>query len=839
MRLSFSAILNGLGLQFAQAIVLTTVLTTAHGAQSFPNLGARDIRPSTTGDGATGDSFGARVALCDGEFLVAATGDQTPIPSSASGQSAGSVRRFRVTPTGLEPLGKIELLGVEQSALFGLSLSCDTAELFIGAPGVGTLASASDAGTVFRYARIGGGWQFNGEVPGARPAGDARFGYASALDSEALIIGAPGENAVYVYRRAGLTLTGPQRVQATGIAAGAGFGRSVAFGNALAGDEFAVAAPDLAPAAVVRFSFAGPATEIARLTGPISFGRGLQYVGTQLMVGSPDVNGLVGRVDIFDTATGALSQTLAAPASGGAVEQFGENIASFAGTTLIAAPAARFNGVDAEGAVHRYTQAPSGTWRKTATLNSPEVANTRRADVFGNAIAIAASGIYVGAPYADAGGHPTQGRAYRFDSAGAAVASVDSGRGAAFDRFGLALAISQKPIASGATDQSERAIVGAFLVDSPVGIETGEATIYRRTRGGWQVEATLVPPDAQEEQRFGVSVDIDGDFAVVGSYWDVIGNTVDAGSAYVFQRVAATANRASSWQFLQKLTAPQPRERALFGFAVAIDGDRIAVGARGDSEFFSDQGGVVFFQRDVNGVFQPGPMLRPPLSAGFDSFAAFIDLRGDTALVGAPGAVRADSLAGGRAYLMTAAPGSNDWGFAQTLQDPTGTDGAGFGLSVSLGLNPMRAYVGAPFTSVSANAAVGRGLEFRPPTSASPDASRATDWVLVRSIESPITAPGTQFATSLAAHPNGVVLGAIGVDAPGLPDVGAGFFAPHVGPTEIQIAPLSARAAMGRTAAAANSGLALFGAPGTATVNPQEGAVFEYLGDGLFGDGVE
>ena len=514
------------------------------------------------------------------------------------------------------------------------------------------------------------------------------------------------------------------------------------------------------------------------------------------------------------------------------MEQFGESITAFENTVSISAPAARLNQTDGEGAVHLYNQF-AGLWQRTSTMQPPAAGNTPRADAFGYSVAMASSGIFVGAPYSEAGGHPTQGRAYRFSLQSAPMGSVDSGRGAAFDRFGSALAMSQKPSVF-PTAQGDHAIIGAFLVDSPSGIETGEAYIYRRARAGWKLEATLTPPDVLEEQRCGVSVEIDGDLAVIGSYWDVIQGAVDAGSAYVFKRVELSPGIVS-WKFLQKLTAPQPRERALFGFAVAIDGDRIAVGARGDSQFFTEQGGVVFFKRDRNGLFQPGPMLRPPDSGPFDTFAAFVDLSGDTALIGAPGTARKGIDAGGRAYLFSAAPGSNDWTFSQTLLDPNGAAGDGFGFAIALGTNPIRAYVGSPFTPEAGAPAVGRALEFRPTKTGAPD----TDWTLVRNIASPITAPGTQFATSLAAHPGGVVIGAIGIDGGGLPDIGAGFFAPHLEPARILPAPWIARASTGRFVAASPSGIALFGAPGAFTVNPQEGAVFELLGENLFGDGFE
>ena len=173
---------------------------------------------------------------------------------------------------------------------------------------------------------------------------------------------------------------------------------------------------------------------------------------------------------------------------------------------------------------------------------------------------------------------------------------------------------------------------------------------------------------------------------------------------------------------------------------------------------------------------------------------------------------------------------SNTWTFAQTLEDPQGLAGDGFGLSVALGESPLRAYVGTPIVGTETLSAIGRVVEFRP--------VRDT-WSVVKTIDSPIQAAGVQFATSLASHPDGVVVGAVGIDSGSLTDVGGGFFVPHSGTPVALVAPPNARGALGRTAAVNASGLALLGAPGTSTVNPQEGAVFEYLADALFGDGLE
>jgi len=63
---------------------------------------------------------------------------------------------------------------------------------------------------------------------------------------------------------------------------------------------------------------------------------------------------------------------------------------------------------------------------------------------------------------------------------------------------------------------------------------------------------------------------------VVGARLDDLGASVDQGSAYVFARSGGV------WTQQQKLTAGGGSANALFGFAVALDGDTLVVSAPGE-----------------------------------------------------------------------------------------------------------------------------------------------------------------------------------------------------------------------------------------------------------------
>gem|GEM_PF-3891769 len=62
----------------------------------------------------------------------------------------------------------------------------------------------------------------------------------------------------------------------------------------------------------------------------------------------------------------------------------------------------------------------------------------------------------------------------------------------------------------------DRAVIGA-LRDRDVAVNSGAAYVFVRSGMGWVEEAKLKAIDAQRDDRFGVSVSISGDTAVVGA----------------------------------------------------------------------------------------------------------------------------------------------------------------------------------------------------------------------------------------------------------------------------------------------------------------------------------
>ncbi len=94
--------------------------------------------------------------------------------------------------------------------------------------------------------------------------------------------------------------------------------------------------------------------------------------------------------------------------------------------------------------------------------------------------------------------------------------------GAVDDRFGFAAAVA-----------GDTAVVAA---DGGVGNSTipGSAYVFRYDGTAWVEEAKLMASHGAAADRFGVSVAVAGDTAVVGAFGDD-DNGTDSGSAYVFR----------------------------------------------------------------------------------------------------------------------------------------------------------------------------------------------------------------------------------------------------------------------------------------------------------------
>ena len=82
------------------------------------------------------------------------------------------------------------------------------------------------------------------------------------------------------------------------------------------------------------------------------------------------------------------------------------------------------------------------------------------------------------------------------------------------------------------------------------------------SKGNWSEKQKLLASDGGLDDRFGCSVEINGNDAIVGAYFDDVSGQGNAGSAYVYVYGGA------SWTQQQKLTASDYQANDEFGYSV-------------------------------------------------------------------------------------------------------------------------------------------------------------------------------------------------------------------------------------------------------------------------------
>jgi len=254
------------------------------------------------------------------------------------------------------------------------------------------------------------------------------------------------------------------------------------------------------------------------------------------------------------------------------------------------------------------------SWSEQLKLTASDAAVE---DFFGYSVSIAGDYALIGA-YGDDDNGNNSGSAYIFHRSGTSWAEqvkIEADDGAAEDRFGCSIFIS-----------GDYAIVGAWGDDGS-GIDRGSAYIFYRSGTNWSQQAKLTASDGMDEDMFGYSVSISGDYALVGAYYDD-DNGSESGSAYIFHR------SGTSWTEQIKLTAPDGAAYDWFGYTVSIEGDYAVVGARWDDDNGSNSGSVYIFHRSGTLWTQQAKLIADDGSVD-DEFGRSVSVDGDYVVVGA------------------------------------------------------------------------------------------------------------------------------------------------------------------------------------------------------------
>jgi hypothetical protein len=259
---------------------------------------------------------------------------------------------------------------------------------------------------------------------------------------------------------------------------------------------------------------------------------------------------------------------------------------------------------------------PGATWTFLTTLPSPTDPN------MGRSVSVSGDRVAVGSP-----GSVNGGRVYVVDQPGVGqtvtvinspTPAVDAGE------FGFSVALDGDRLVVGEP--------GAYAAE-------GRLHIYdRQPNGTWLLDTTWEPAapfhELDPDDRLGHVVDVSGDFVIVTAPGGV-GPLVFSGFAYIVEDVTGTG-----WVTNVSYTSGGQN----YGLAAAIDGDHAAVGAPSfDVGGSNNLGRVDFFV--FNGtIFQTDTTVTGAVAGDQLGFA--VDISGETAIIGSPGADAAGTNSG-------------------------------------------------------------------------------------------------------------------------------------------------------------------------------------------------
>ncbi len=349
--------------------------------------------------------------------------------------------------------------------------------------------TASQAGAAFVYVLNGGVWTQQAVLLANDGALADKFGHSVAISEDTIVVGSYNDDSplsnggsAYVFVRNGTTWSFQQKLTAS---------------DGTADDEFGNAVGIEAEFIAVGSHFADrPGTSSA---GSVYLFRRTGTVWTQVQ----KLLSTAGPFGVFGN-------------------YFGESVAVSGGKIAIGATGDN-NLETADGSVYVFADS-GGSYVLQQKLT---ISNGTNGDIFGCSVAIEGNTLVGGAredtPIV---GQPAYGAAYVYEFNGSTWQSqgkLVASDGAAFDRFGWSVAVSNGVVAVGARED-----------DTIVGPDAGSAYIFTRLGGGWTQRQKLAPTDTFNGDRFGSGVALSFGHLVVGAAEKALTAPNGQGAAYYF-----------------------------------------------------------------------------------------------------------------------------------------------------------------------------------------------------------------------------------------------------------------------------------------------------------------
>ncbi len=194
--------------------------------------------------------------------------------------------------------------------------------------------------------------------------------------------------------------------------------------------------------------------------------------------------------------------------------------------------------------------------------------------------------------------------------------------------------------------------------------------------------AKLTASDAATTDFFGASVDISGNYAIVGAYGNDLpgsgsvaasGTPNPLGSVYIFQRSGGTWNEIQQF-FPAYMYVPETG----FGVSTAIEGDLAAAGAY----YLDNIQDAVYVYKNDGGTWSHLIRLYEPVKG----FGSDVDISGNRVIVGAPVGGEGSAFGQGRAFIYeySGDPGYLGWTVVHELASSDAPAANFFGQNVAI-----------------------------------------------------------------------------------------------------------------------------------------------------------
>ncbi|HYL37361.1 MAG TPA: hypothetical protein VEV17_15710 [Bryobacteraceae bacterium] len=394
----------------------------------------------TPSDRAISDQFGTVVALSP---------DTAVIGSPGKANNTGEAYAFFRSGTSFAQQGVLAAAGASGADNFGSNVAVSGDTAVVAAPG------KSSRGAVYVFARSGATWIQQSELTASDAANGDSFGSSIAVDGGTLLVGASGkggQGAVYVFAQSGSTWTQQTELVAADAAKGDGFGNSVA----LNGSTAVIGANGKLSGQGVAYVFVqsgGVWAQQAKLTASdgaqnSQFGISASVSGDTAVVGAWfKANG--GAAYVFVRSGSAWTQQAELNPDPNSAD-FGYSVSLDGDTVVIGAyseGSSLSNGGFTRGPGASYVFVRSGSaWTRQSKLAGSD---TRNGDVLGYSVSLKGDTAVVSALNADSG----QGAVYVFARSGSTWTQqleLTAPDGVSGDRFGNAVALSAGTLVVGA-----------------------------------------------------------------------------------------------------------------------------------------------------------------------------------------------------------------------------------------------------------------------------------------------------------------------------------------------------------------------------------------------------